>query len=526
MEKRVILAVLISIAVLFIYNLYFYRAVEKSTPPVPSRPLLTAPAPVPAPTTPARPIKTSLVIPEQELFIKTDPLTIQLTPQGEIGSLRLNRFKEKDSDLGVDLIRKDSSVHPLEITLAKTRIIPSGFRSLSDRDKEFIYQISTPQKIEIRKKLSFDEETYLIRVDLEISNPSQENLVLEDLGLGWRGGRANISAGGGFGETSQLYLSSKKSKKISYKGIGMLERTATFLGLAPKREPRAEEFEVEGDISWIAQKERYFLTVLVPEGGIRQAFFRKTKDSFLEMGLVVPQFLVPPLGRKVVSFKVYAGPSDYAELKTLYPGAEKLAGLNILSLLTLRTLRLLYRFTRNYGLAIILLAIIIRIILYPLTHTSLKSMKNMQKLTPEMDKLKRKHKDDKEQLNREMLALYKRHKVNPMSGCLPLLVQLPFLYAIFTTLQTAIDLRGTPFILWVKDLSDKDPYYVLPVLMGISMFVQQKMSTKDPQQAKAMAFMSFIFTFTFMGFPSGLVLYWLFQNVLSIGQQYLVNRSK
>lgn len=530
MEKRVVLATLISITILFAYNLYFYQgaegpevfapemAREETAPLIPEEPPLALANPPEA----AREI---LVIPESELLIRTERLEVQLTPEGEIASWRLSEFKDDGS--AVDLIRPASLVRPLETTLSDTILVPTGFQSLDKNIKEFIYQTPQPIKAGIKKRLSLDEETYLMRVELEISNPSTEELTLEDLGLGWRGQRTNLMSNGGFQEADQSYLGDGKIKRIPYKGIGIIEGMTTFLGLRPKREPRIEESSFEGEISWIAQQERYFLTAIIPEGpGQKRASFRKTRDGFLEMGIVIPRLTVPPLGRETLPFKIYVGPKDYDELKGIYPGAERLAGLNTLSLLTLRTLQFLYKFSRNYGLAIILLAIIIKIILYPLTHVSLNSMKAMQNLTPEMNNLKKKYRDDRERLNREMMALYKRHKVNPLGGCLPVLVQLPFLYAIFTTLRTAIDLRGAPFIFWVRDLSEKDPFFVLPILMGITMFIQQKMSTTDPQQARVMAFMPFIFTFMFMGFPSGLVLYWLFQNIFSIGQQYIVNKSK
>lgn len=457
--------------------------------------------------------------------MRTTSTEIRLTTEGEIASLRLNKFKEKDTKLGVELVRKDSSIHPLELTLANKRLLPSEFQS-PGREKEFTYVVREPE-VRIKKRLSLDEKSYILNIELEIGNQSFKEVVLEDIGLGWRGSTANLAYDAHFQKIGQLYKMGTKTEEISYKGIGIMERIAVFLGAGPPREPEEEECVVEGDIPWIAQLERYFLVTIIQEEG-EKAFFRKTEDAFLEMGYLFPQILLPPGGSKTISFKVYAGPKDYDSLKALYPGAERLAGLNTLSLLTLRTLRFFYRFTHNYGLAIILLTIIIKILLAPLTHISLKSMKEMQKLAPEINRLKQRYKDDREGLNREVLALYKRYKINPMSGCLPLLAQMPFLYAIFTTLQTAVDLRGAAFVFWIKDLSDKDPFYLLPILMGITMFIQQKMAvtTVDPLQARIMLFMPIIFTIMFMGFPSGLVLYWLFQNILSIGQEYLVRRAK
>lgn len=529
MERKVVLATLISIIILFLYHFYLYRLAPRPEESLPEEEelVLSSPEVIPPSTKPIEPVK-RYKVDSKDLLIKTDLLELQLLPEGEIGSLKLTKFKEKDGESQVDLIYPEAAVYPSEVLLSGARLLPKDFRSLNEGTKEFLYEMSQPIQAKIKKRIICDEKTYLVKIELEILNHSKDELILEDLGLGWRGESANLLSDREPQDVGHLFSIGKKTEKVSYKGSGgLLEGISVFLGLGEKKEPQMEESTIEGDISWMAQQRRYFLTVIVPQwSGKKRTLFRKTKDSFLEMVLLVPKLSVPPLERETLSFKVYAGPKDHNELKGLYPGAERLAGLNGLSLLTLKTLRLLYRFTHNYGMAIILLTILIKIILYPFTHASLKSMKAMQRLAPEMNTLKKKYANDREQLNREIMALYKRHKINPLSGCLPLLAQLPFLYAIFTTLRVAIDLRGAPFIFWMKDLSEKDPYYILPILMGASMFVQQKMSVQDPQQAKSMAFMPFIFTIMFANFPSGLVLYWLFQNILSIGQQYLMEKPK
>jgi YidC/Oxa1 family membrane protein insertase len=206
-------------------------------------------------------------------------------------------------------------------------------------------------------------------------------------------------------------------------------------------------------------------------------------------------------------------------------------------------LRYFNRFVHNYGVSIIILTVLIKIIFWPLTHKSFKSMKEMQKLQPLMVKMREKYKDDKEQMQRELMGLYKTYKVNPMGGCLPLLIQIPVLYAMYRILANSIELRQAPFILWITDLSAPDrlfnfpfsipfmsPPYGIPVLtllMGASMFIQQKMTPTagDPAQAKVMMFLPVIFIVMFLNLPSGLVLYWLINNILSIGQQYRMNKG-
>jgi len=206
-------------------------------------------------------------------------------------------------------------------------------------------------------------------------------------------------------------------------------------------------------------------------------------------------------------------------------------------------LRFFYEYIHNYGLSIILLTILVKGLFWPLTHKSYKSMKEMQKLQPRMAKLREKFKNDKQKLNQEMMSLYKTYKVNPMGGCLPMVIQIPVFFALFRVLGGCIELRHAPFALWINDLSAPGrlfnfpfqipfmtPPYGIPVLtllMGASMFLQQKMTPTpgDPMQAKIMMFLPVIFTFMFINFPSGLVLYWLVNNLLSIGQQYRIHRQ-
>jgi YidC/Oxa1 family membrane protein insertase len=200
----------------------------------------------------------------------------------------------------------------------------------------------------------------------------------------------------------------------------------------------------------------------------------------------------------------------------------------------------LYGLVHNYGVAIIIVTIILKAIFWPITHKGLKSMKNMQKLQPKMVKIKEKYKGDPTKMNQEMMNLYKTYKVNPLGGCLPMLLQIPVFFALYRVLLQSIELRHAPFMLWITDLSAPDRLYlgfdipylgglpVLTLLMGASMFLQQKMTptTADPTQAKIMMFLPLIFTVMFVNFASGLVLYWFVNNLLSILQQYTINRQK
>jgi len=194
-----------------------------------------------------------------------------------------------------------------------------------------------------------------------------------------------------------------------------------------------------------------------------------------------------------------------------------------------------YEFTHNYGVAIILLTVITKVLFFPLTIKSMTSMKAMQTLQPQINALRSKYKSDPQRLQRETMELYRAHKVNPLGGCLPMVVQIPIFYALYVALSVSVDIQNAPFIcfgrlfgvdLWICDLAAHDPTYVLPILMGISMFIQQKMTPVmgDPRQAKMMLFMPVVFTFMFLNLPAGLVLYWTLSNVLQIAQQKYMER--
>ena len=245
-----------------------------------------------------------------------------------------------------------------------------------------------------------------------------------------------------------------------------------------------------------------------------------------------------PIG---VSGELYVGPKAWDQLRALGVGLELAQARNYghflwalfpmwwfcVPLLWLMNFFGTWLPGQNYGVAIILLTVLVKAVFYPLSLKSMRSMKAMQALQPQLNALRSKYRSDPQRFQKEQVELFRKHGVNPMGGCLPMVVQIPIFYALYLTLQYSVELQGAPFLLWITDLSKKDPYYVLPILMGISMLVQQKMTPTvgDPRQAQIMLIMPVVFTFMFLEFPTGLVLYWLVNNCLSIGQQYLIDRS-
>ncbi|HLB25006.1 MAG TPA: membrane protein insertase YidC, partial [Nitrospirota bacterium] len=229
------------------------------------------------------------------------------------------------------------------------------------------------------------------------------------------------------------------------------------------------------------------------------------------------------------SFIFYGGPKEYDRLKAVGAGLERSVDFGWFAFIAkplFVSLKYFYGMVHNYGWAIIIITVIIKLIFAPLTHSSQKSMKRMSKLQPHFAELKEKYKGDPTRMNQEMMGLYKKHKVNPLGGCLPMLIQIPVFIALYNVLNNSIELRQAPFALWLTDLSAKDPYYVLPILMGLSMLAMQKMTptSMDPKQNRIMMLMPVVMTFMFINLPSGLVLYFTVSNLLSMAQQLYINK--
>jgi len=292
-----------------------------------------------------------------------------------------------------------------------------------------------------------------------------------------------------------------------------------------------EEAPVYGkDAAWTSIQSKYFIDVVVPlDNSVEQIRLSRDND-IIKNTLESPLLTLQPGETAKLDYMLFFGPKDLDILKAEGHKLDKSINFGFFEILAkplLHVLMFFYGFLKNYGLAIILLTIIIKILFWPLTHKSYASMKSMQKLQPEMQKIRERFKSDKERLNKELMELYKKNRVNPMGGCLPMVVQIPVFFALYKVLLGSIALRHAPFAFWLTDLSAKDPYYITPVLMGITMFLQQKLTptTADPMQAKIMTFLPVVFTFMFLNFPSGLVIYWLVNNLLTIVQQYYIHRK-
>ncbi|MEE8342710.1 MAG: membrane protein insertase YidC [Gammaproteobacteria bacterium] len=281
---------------------------------------------------------------------------------------------------------------------------------------------------------------------------------------------------------------------------------------------------------WVAMIQHYFVVALVPDADENNYYYTKAlPGERYVIGLVGPQITVAPGAAAVFSSTLYVGPKLQDRLKELAPGLELTVDYGILTVLSKPLFWLLtkiHSLIGNWGWAIVILTMLIKLAFFKLSETSYKSMANMRKLTPRMKALKERYSDDRQKLNKAMMDLYKTEKINPLGGCLPILVQIPVFIALYWVLLESVELRQAPFMLWIRDLSAADPFFVLPLIMGATMMMQQRLNPApvDPIQAKVMMVLPLVFTVFFAFFPSGLVLYWVTNNTLSIAQQWVITR--
>jgi len=271
------------------------------------------------------------------------------------------------------------------------------------------------------------------------------------------------------------------------------------------------------DVKWIGLKSKYFTTILSSQSSSGNVNISPLTDGRIG-------YTYKPTTNDIINYTLYFGPLDYDILKSYKVGWEALNDLGwtkIFSIAILKFIKFLYWIFRNYGLAIIVFSIIMKAIFYPLTRMTNKQMVQMQMLQPKMEELKKKYKGDPQGLNRETMQLYRLYKVNPFSGCLPLVLQMPIFWALYSVLQKTIELRRGDFVFWLQDLSLKDPYYILPILMGVSFLIQNFLTSADKRNMALLIFMPIFLTVIFLNFPSGLQLYWLIFNLLSIGESMI-----
>ncbi len=396
-----------------------------------------------------------------------------------------------------------------------------------DKSQELSFSWTSQEGVVVIKKFLFSPDSYEIGLTITINNGSnrtiEDNLTLSLV-------KSFLESKSRFGFEGPSALINNKLEQIKLKKI-------------------KENNVYPGQIKWISVQDRYFMSAIIPEEPVEASMkLYHTENNILQNEYVQPAIVINPGTVQVYKYRLFFGPKSMKVLKKTGHDLGKAVNFGMFDFLAkpfVWIMNFLYdHFISNYGVAIIILTLLTKIILWPLGSKSYKSMNEMKKIQPLVTEIREKYKDDKKRMNQEMMGLYKTYKVNPAGGCLPMVVQIPVFFALYRMLYEAIELRHAPFFLWINDLAAPDrllrfdfsipfmeaPYGipVLTIIMGATMFLQQKMSPPmgDPTQAKMMMFMPIVFTFVFINFSSGLVLYWLINNVLSIAQQYYISKKK
>lgn len=370
----------------------------------------------------------------------------------------------------------------------------------------------------VTKTFEFARDDYLIQVDHRVENRLDRPL------------------------TAGLFAQIKRDEREPFGDKPMFLGPRPFLGAAFTTvesrykkldfdDLRKGTFRAAVDGGWAAFLQHYFLSAWIGDTAETNNYYGQARpDGTYVVGFTSPLRAIPPGASAELKTQFYVGPKDQRRLEQIAPNLNLTIDYGFLWWLAVPLFYLLdwfHGFAGNWGGAIILLTVLVKLVLYPLSAASYRSMANMRRVAPQMKRLQERYADDRQKLSQEMMALYKKEKVNPLGGCLPMLLPMPIFIALYWVLFESVELRHAPFLLWIRDLSAMDPYFILPLLMGVSMYLQQLMSPAigDPMQQKMMRIMPVMFTVLFLFFPAGLVLYWLVNNVLSIAQQWYVMRQ-
>jgi len=410
------------------------------------------------------------------------------------------------------LIGRDLPTHRTQFSSTAERY------QLADRDQQLEVRLTAPAAdgVQVTKVYRFQRNSYLIDVGFELANHGAAEiqpyayfqLVRDDKPL------AGVSRMVPTFTGVAVYTEKDKFQKVSFEDI-------------QKGKTSYPKNSLHG---WIGMLQHYFVGAwLPPKDTPREFYTRRLDNGLYAAGTIVPAGKVAPGATAAVTVPLYAGPEEQGKLAAIAPGLDLTVDygwLTVIAVPLFWVLQWLHKWVQNWGVAIILLTVIIKAIFFPLSAASYRSMAKMRLVAPKMQKLKDQYGSDRQRLQQAMMELYKTEKINPLGGCMPIVVQIPVFISLYWVLLSSIELRHAPFIFWIDDLAARDPYFVLPILMGLTMIIQTWLNPTppDPVQAKVMKIMPVVFSVFFFFFPAGLVLYWLVNNVLSIAQQWQITR--
>ena len=492
-----------------------------------------------------KPLPVTKAIPKKEISVETQDYSAVFTSDGaKLKHLKLKKYFDRVEESAIsialinfvhgilgkeeikpgapeplDLVNTDEGEGlPLGIVIDSNPALSAGnwevdvdqLRLLSAGEKgDLSFTKMLDSGLKVVKRFSFNSEKDTIGLDVEVQNTSSKEIPVR-VGLEWVGKIELKKLADTDIKDYGLKYAFLKGEKVEKKDLGGATSSGCTPGCSSKKTTvDSFDFIDRGQIEWFSFEGEYFTSMLIPPStkGETTLTVKGIGDkNILRADIAGPAIPVAAGQTVKIPYRIYMGPIKAKELKELGVGAEKLIDFgffNIVAKPLLWFLNLCNSITKNYGIDIIILSILIKIIFLPLTQISFKSMKEMQKVQPEMARLKEVYKNDKARLQQEMMLLYKRRKINPMSGCLPMLIQIPVFIALYNVLQSTFEMRHAPFFLWIRDLAAKDPIYLAPLVMGASMVIQQKMTptAADPAQAKMFMLMPVMFTFLFLSFP-------------------------
>lgn len=533
-NRRLILLLVFSFSLLMLWEAWQKRGEPKPVaPPTAAVPAPTAPAgSVPTPSASAAapgavpsaaPVAAQ---PAPRVTVKTDLYQADVSAQGgdlvrlELLQHRATEDKRRNFVLFDDKHRYAAQSGLIGAGLPNHKTVwqlPAGTQELKAGDNELRLRLTANAEggVQVAKTYVFRRGSYLIDVEYEIVNGGQASIAphayfqLQRDGQEPEGGTAMMATFTG----PAIYSEAQKYQKVAFDDVGKKDK---HIG--------------KTDDGWVAMVQHYFVSAWLPRGhGEREFFTRKLADGLYAAGVIVPVPEAAPGQTVKFDVPLYAGPQEQDKLQQIAPGLDLVVDygwLTVIAAPLFWVLEMIQKFTNNWGWSIIGLTVLLKLIFFPLSAASYKSMAKMRLLTPKLQKLKETYGDDRQRMNTEMMELYKKEKVNPLGGCLPILVQIPVFIALYWVLLGSVEMRQASWLGWITDLSAKDPYYILPLIMGVTMLIQTKLNPTppDPIQAKIMMIMPIVFTGMFLMFPSGLVLYWVVNNILSIAQQWQITR--
>ncbi len=470
------------------------------------------------------------------ITVTTNVVEYKINPiGGDITNVKLLKYGKSDSDkTPVDLLNNNQET---------LYVAPNGLTGEFGPDKQNSRAVYTTAKLNYNTDILVNDSEKL-KVDLLLNNTENNNVkiiksfvfsknnydvdieyqVINNDSKSWNGHVFSALKRKNTGSSASMF------SPTAFTGLALYNTENKFHKISPDKLSNNPKVW-DSSQGWAAIIQHYFISTWVPISDEMYQYSAKTNnDGTYSVNLLGPNFVVEPAQTVTKSIKFYSGPEQAEQLALLAPGLDRTVDYGILwpiASAIFWVMKKIYSFVGNWGYSIILVTILIKLVFYRLASSSYKSMAKLRVLGPKIEQLKQRYGDDREKMGKAMMELYKKEKVNPLGGCLPMLIQLPFFIALYWVLIESIELRQAPFVLWITDLSVKDPYFVLPLLMGISMFLQQKLSPApaDPTQAKVMMLMPVIFTVLFLYFPAGLVLYWVINTITSIMQQWWITRS-